>query len=85
MEKNKTKYYGPWWGCPWFHGQSCWRAPRLKAGAGGCRPARLPAHSPIDALSSGCLAKAGLVVATWGGAHGVAPGTGVCRVLTGIH
>ena len=37
---------GPWWGCPWrasqswIHGQSHWRAPRLKAGAGGCHPAR---------------------------------------------
>ena len=43
---------GPWWGCPWrasqswIYGQSRWRAPRLKAGAGGCHTARLPTHSP---------------------------------------
>ena len=49
-----------------FHGQSHWRAPRLKAGAEGCHPARLPAHSPIDALPSGCPAKATFGVATWG-------------------
>ena len=45
---------------------SRWRAPRLKVGARGCPPARLPAHSPIEVTPSGSPAKAGLGVATWG-------------------
>ena len=40
--------------------------PGFRAGAGGCPPARLPEHSPIEVTPSGSPAKAGLGVTTWG-------------------